>query len=265
MVNKADVKLTEKYAFTLDISVDEFFDEPWSNLGKRVTFLIDADQSMEMFETHAKIWKWKIPKKTEKPVVEKKETRKLNNNSLDAMSSISSMRNLITIYIIVYFIYSDNESAWKEKIEIHNVRKRESHLRRLRANSLAEAPKKKRGRPKKETIPIQEQVENFEPKIEKVEKVALPPRRFGAAKFKEPSSLHRTLKGVNFRFKFLNINFTEQNKLFDEINNESPTITLNKVPNSILNVGGSKIFDIPQSTIQNDAPKKLPKKRVKCK
>jgi len=37
------------------------------------------------------------------------------------------------------------------------------------------------------------------------------------------------------------------------------------VPNSILNVGGSKIFDIPQSTIQNDAPKKLPKKRVKSR
>ncbi len=61
------------------------------------------------------------------------------------------------------------------------------------------------------------------------------------------------------------MSFTEQNKLFDEINNESPTITLNKAANSVLNVGGSKIFLVPQSTIQNDAPKKLPKKRVKCK
>ncbi|CBY39887.1 unnamed protein product [Oikopleura dioica] len=238
MIVKAVVKLTDKYEFTLDISVNMFFDEPWSNLGKRVTFFIEADQSMEIFEKHANIWQWKIPKKAAKPVVEKNnsiKTRKLNNRSPDAMSTISS----------------NNMSAWKQQIEDHNDRKLQSHLRRQRANSLAETPKEKRGRPKKEKVPIQQPVENFEPKIKKVEKVALPPRRFGAAKFKEPSSLDRTL--------------TEQNKLFDEINNESPTITLNKAANSVLNVGGSKIFLVPQSTIQNDAPKKLPKKRVKSR
>jgi hypothetical protein len=60
MILKADVKLTDKYVFTLDISVNTFYDVPWSTLGKKVTFCIDAKESMEMFEKHAKIWKWKI-------------------------------------------------------------------------------------------------------------------------------------------------------------------------------------------------------------
>ena len=77
MINKADVKVTNKYAFTLDISVDEFFDEPWSNLGKRVTFVIKADESMEMFEKHSDVWKWKIPKKAANQLAEKKKTLKL--------------------------------------------------------------------------------------------------------------------------------------------------------------------------------------------
>ena len=58
----------------------------------------------------------------------------------------------------------------------------------------------------------------------------------------------------------------EQNKLFDDLNKESPTITLNNAPKSMLNVGGSKIFEVPPSTMIVDAaPKALPKKRVKCK
>jgi len=205
MIVKAVVKLTDKYEFTLDISVNMFFDEPWSNLGKRVTFFIEADQSMEIFEKHANIWQWKIPKKAAKPVVEKNnsiKTRKLNNRSPDAMSTISSSKlKTHFLYTICVSIFSDNMSAWKQQIEDHNDRKLQSHLRRQRANSLAETPKEKRGRPKKEKVPIQQPVENFEPKIKKVEKVALPPRRFGAAKFKEPSSLDRTLTGDNFRFK----------------------------------------------------------------
>ena len=96
MVRKAAVKLTDNYAFTLDISVDLFCDEPWSNLGEKVTFYIDPEESMEMFEKHAKIWKWKIPKKKEKAVAksENVETRKLSNHSPDTLSTISSMRKL---------------------------------------------------------------------------------------------------------------------------------------------------------------------------
>jgi hypothetical protein len=99
MILKAAVKLTDRYAFTLDISVDLFCDEPWSNLGDKVTFYIDAEESMEMFEKHAKIWKWKIPKKKEKAVMKSEakpnvETRKLSNHSPDNLSTISSMRKL---------------------------------------------------------------------------------------------------------------------------------------------------------------------------
>ena len=54
MIVKTDVKLTDKYIFTLNISVDEFRDEPWSFLGEKVTFFIDAEESMEMFNKHAK-------------------------------------------------------------------------------------------------------------------------------------------------------------------------------------------------------------------
>ena len=96
-------------------------------------------------------------------------------------------------------IFLDNEPAWKKKIEDHNDRKRENHLRRQRTSSLAsQTPKKKRGRPKKnqEQAANSETVENFKPKIDKVEKVAPPPRRFGAAKFKENSTLDKTLKGM---------------------------------------------------------------------
>ena len=99
MIVKTDVKLTDKYIFTLNISVDEFRDEPWLFLGEKVTFFIDAEESMEMFNKHAKIWKWKIPKKAAKQVVKKEEkksveTRKLNNLSPDTLSTISSMRKL---------------------------------------------------------------------------------------------------------------------------------------------------------------------------
>ncbi|CBY42680.1 unnamed protein product, partial [Oikopleura dioica] len=121
---------------------------------------------------------------------------------------------------------------------------------RQRANSFVETPKKKRGRSEIEQVPAAA-VEKFKPKIEKVMNVALPPRRFAASKIKEHSSLDRTLK--------------DQNKLFDEINNESSSITLNKASESMLNAGGSKIFEIPQSTIfVDDAPKTLAKKRVNC-
>lgn len=192
MIVKTDVKLTDKYIFTLNISVDEFRDEPWLFLGEKVTFFIDAEESMKMFNKHAKIWKWKIPKKAAKQVVKKEEkksveTRKLNNLSPDTLSTISSMHN---------------EPAWKKKIEDHNDRKRENHLRRQRTSSLAsQTPKKKRGRPKKnqEQAANSETVENFKPKIDKVEKVAPPPRRFGAAKFKENSTLDKTLKEQNKR------------------------------------------------------------------
>jgi len=97
MILKAAVKLQDKYVFTLDISVDLFCEEPWSTLGKKVTFCIDADESMEMFEKHAKIWKWKIPKKTEKTVVKSEaktnvKTRKLANNSPDSMSTLGSVQ-----------------------------------------------------------------------------------------------------------------------------------------------------------------------------
>ena len=100
-------------------------------------------------------------------------------------------------------IFLDNEPAWKKKIDDHNDRKRENHLRRQRTSSLAsQTPKKKRGRSKKnpEQVENSEMVENFKPKIDKVEKVAPPPRRFGAAKFKENSSLDRTLKGLKMIF-----------------------------------------------------------------
>jgi hypothetical protein len=64
----------------------------------------------------------------------------------------------------------------------------------------------------------------------------------------------------------LTIRTIEQNKLFDELNKESPTITLNNAPKSILNAGGSEIFDIPPpTTVVDAAPKELPKKRIKCK
>ena len=64
----------------------------------------------------------------------------------------------------------------------------------------------------------------------------------------------------------LTILIIEQNKLFDDLNKESPTITLNNGPKSVLNAGGSKIFEVPPSNVIVDAaPKELPKKRVKCK
>jgi hypothetical protein len=94
----------------------------------------------------------------------------------------------------VYQIFLDNESwkgAWKKKVEDHNNIKRESHLRRQRAGSLSsQTPMKKRGSPKKseEQVSVQEP---FEPRVEKVEKFKLPPRRF-----EEHSSLDRTLKGM---------------------------------------------------------------------
>ena len=65
----------------------------------------------------------------------------------------------------------------------------------------SQTPKKKRGRPKKNEVnlPVPEPLEKFTPKVEKVEKVELPPRRFGAAKFKE-QPLDRTLKGTKLSF-----------------------------------------------------------------
>jgi len=132
----------------------------------------------------------------------------------------------------------------------------------------SQTPKKKRGRPRKneQQVQVQEPLETFKPKVEKVEKVELPPRRFGAAKFKE-HPLDRTLKGMTYLLKnLLTFRIIEQNKLFDDLNKESPTITLNNAPKSILNAGGSKIFEVPPSTMIVDAaPKELPKKRVKCK
>ncbi|CBY14043.1 unnamed protein product [Oikopleura dioica] len=137
----------------------------------------------------------------------------------------------------------------KQKIEDHNAKKRKSQLSRQRANSFVEAPKNKCARSEIEQVPVAAAVVEFKPKIEKVKNVALPPRRFAASKIKEHSSLDRTLK--------------DQNKLFDEINKECPSITLNKSSSSMLNAGGSKIFEIPRSTIfVDDAPKTLAKKRV---
>ena len=193
MILKADVKLTDKYVFTLDISVNTFYDVPWSTLGKKVTFCIDAKESMEMFEKHAKIWKWKIPKKTEKTVVKSEaktnvKTRKLANNSPDSMSTLGSVRKLNPQYFFEPNFFQEQQD-WKKKVEDHNNRKRESHLRRQRAGSMSsQTPLKKRGRP----VPVQEP---FEPKVEKVEKVKLPPRRF-----EERSSLDRTLKGMKLFF-----------------------------------------------------------------
>ena len=164
-------------------------------------------------------------------------------------------------------IFLDNGPAWKKKIEDHNDRKRENHLRRQRTSSLAsQTPKKKRGRPKKnqEQVANSEAVENFKPKIDKVEKVAPPPRRFGAAKFKENSALDRTLKGMKeLILKAPNQFFEEQNKLFDDLNKESPTIDLKNGPKSMLNVGGSKIFEVPSNTVDDVAQKEVSEKR-KC-
>ena len=64
MIVKSEVKLIDGvYVFALDISVNKFLDEPWNNLGKRVSFSIDSSEDMEMFEKHAKIWGWKLPAK----------------------------------------------------------------------------------------------------------------------------------------------------------------------------------------------------------
>ena len=68
-------------------------------------------------------------------------------------------------------------------------------MRRQRENSFAETPKKRRGCPKKAKIETKETV--FKPNTEKA-KLSLPPRKFGAAKFKEQTSLDRTLKGKPF-------------------------------------------------------------------
>ena len=100
MIVKSEVKLIDgAFVFTLDISVNKFFDEPWNNLGKRVSFSIDSSEDMEMFEKQAKIWGWKLPAKmdTKKRQSGAKlgastEKRKLNDVSPDNMSTISSMR-----------------------------------------------------------------------------------------------------------------------------------------------------------------------------
>ena len=123
MVRKAAVKLTDNYAFTLDISVDLFCDEPWSNLGEKVTFYIDPEESMEMFEKHAKIWKWKIPKKKEKAVLKTKtktivKTRKLANSSPDTLSTWESTRKLKPQYFFVYLTFYKKNKLGKRRLKI---------------------------------------------------------------------------------------------------------------------------------------------------
>ena len=64
MIRKAAVKLTDKYVFTLDISVDSVFcEEPWSTLGKKAVL------------------------KTKTKTIGK--TRKLANSSPDTLSTLS--------------------------------------------------------------------------------------------------------------------------------------------------------------------------------
>ena len=48
MILKAAITLKGKYEVKLDLSVDLFFDEPWSTLGKGVTFYINDGESMKM-------------------------------------------------------------------------------------------------------------------------------------------------------------------------------------------------------------------------
>ena len=100
MIVKSEVKLIDgAYVFALDISVNKFIDEPWNNLGKRVSFSIDSSEDMEMFEKHAKTWGWKLPAKrdTQKrrnfaKLGASTEKRKLNNVSSYNRSTLSSMR-----------------------------------------------------------------------------------------------------------------------------------------------------------------------------
>lgn len=100
MITKSEVRtVNEKFVFTLDLKVDSFFDEPWSLLGKRITFDVDSSTSMTMFQKCAKTWKWTIPQVPVKaPSTDfaaihlskrNSETRKLGNPSPDTMSTIS--------------------------------------------------------------------------------------------------------------------------------------------------------------------------------
>lgn len=109
MVTKSEVNLLNgKYGFSIELSINSFFDEPWSLLGNKITFDIDSSTPLTMFKKNAKTWKWSIP---EAPVKKnstdfaaihrskmKAETRQLGKMSPDTMSSLS-LRNLTGILV----------------------------------------------------------------------------------------------------------------------------------------------------------------------